>query len=184
MRVGSNHIVDKRTTVTKTRNGEQQTTDWYLFRIPLDQPQKIVGNISDFSSVRFMRMFMADFAEAEVLRFATLNLVRGEWRVYEQGLTPGETADKSGVISVSAVNFEENNTKVPVNYVLPPGISRETVPGSEQVLQNDEQALAITLENMVSGGARAVYKNTSLDLRNYKHLQMSSMPIRWWTTTA
>lgn len=172
MRVGSNHIVDKRTTVTKTRNGEQQTTDWYLFRIPLDQPQKIVGNISDFSSVRFMRMFMADFAEAEVLRFATLNLVRGEWRVYEQGLTPGETADKSGVISVSAVNFEENNTKVPVNYVLPPGISRETVPGSEQVLQNDEQALAITLENMVSGGARAVYKNTSLDLRNYKHLQM------------
>ena len=172
MQVGLNHIVDKRTTVTKTRNGEQQTTDWYQFRIPVDQWDKKVGNINDFSSIRFMRMFMTDFAEEEVLRFATLNLVRGEWRVYEQSLVAGQAADQSGLISVSAVNFEENNTKTPVNYVLPPGISRETVPGSDQVLQNDEQALAITLENLPSGAARAVYKNTTLDLRNYKHLQM------------
>lgn len=172
MQVGMNHIVDKRTTVTKTRNGQQQTTDWYQFRIPVRQWESKQGTISDFSSIRFMRMFLTGFDREEVLRFATLNLVRGEWRTYEQSLYAGHAPEQSGILSVSAVNFEENNTKQPVNYVLPPGISRETIPGQDQVLQNDEQALALTVENLASGDARAVYKNTNLDLRNYKHLQM------------
>ncbi|MCQ2266489.1 MAG: cell surface protein SprA [Bacteroidaceae bacterium] len=172
MQVGLNHIVDKRTTITKTRNGEQQTTDWYQFRIPVSQWESKMGSIADFSSIRFMRMFLTGFDRPEVLRFATLNLVRGEWRPYEQSLYVGQAPDQSGTLAVSAVNFEENNTKLPVNYVLPPGISRETIPGQDQVLQNDEQSLALTVENLASGDARAVYRNTSLDLRNYKHLQM------------
>lgn len=172
MRVGANNIVEKRTTTIKTRNGQMQNTDWYLFRIPVDQWDSREGNINDFSSIRFMRMFLTGFEEEEVLRFATLNLVRGEWRAYEQSLYAGQAPDQSGTLAVSAVNFEENNTKQPVNYVLPPGISREITPGQDQVLQNDEQALALTVENLASGDARAVYKNTTLDLRNYKHMQM------------
>ena len=73
---------------------------------------------------------------------------------------------------VSAVNFEENNDKQPVNYVLPPGISRAIEPGQDQVLQNNEQALSLTVKELGSGDARAVYKNTHLDLRRYKHLQL------------
>lgn len=170
--VGLNHIVEKRTTSIKTRNGQQQSTDWYLFRIPVDQWESQVGSISDFSSIRFMRMFLTDFEQEEVLRFATLNLVRGEWRAYEQSLYPGQAPSQSGTLAVSAVNFEENNTKTPVNYVLPPGISREITPGQDQVLQNDEQALSMVVENLASGDARAVYKNMSYDMRNYRHLQM------------
>ena len=40
------------------------------------------------------------------------------------------------------------------------------------MLQNNEQALSLTVKELGSGDARAVYKNTHLDLRRYKHLQL------------
>ena len=170
--VGRNYIVDKRTTSAKTRDNNTVHTDWYLFRIPVDHYTAKYGNINDFSSIRFMRMFMTEFEQPQILRFATLNLVRGEWREYEQNLYPGQAPSQTGTMAVSAVNFEENNEKTPVNYVLPPGISRVITPGEDQVLQNNEQSLSIVIENLAAGDARAVYKNTTLDLRRYKHLQM------------
>lgn len=172
MNVGQNFIVDKRENTTTTRDGNHLTTKWYLFRIPVEQYEKREGNISDFSSIRFMRMFMTGFEKPVVLRFATLNLVHGEWRSYEQSLYANHVPDVSGNLSVSAVSFEENNEKTPVNYVIPPGISRVVDPGQQQILQDNEQSLALTVENLASGDARAVYKNTSLDLRRYRHLQM------------
>lgn len=172
MEVGRNFIVDKRETSPTTRNNKPSPTTWYLFRIPVDQYEKKEGNINDFSSIRFMRVFMTGFDAPIVLRLATFNLVHGEWRSYEQALYSGKAPETSGTLSVSAVNFEENNEKTPVNYVIPPGISRVIDPGQEQILQDNEQALALTVQNLASGDARAVYKNTTLDLRRYKHLQM------------
>jgi cell surface protein SprA len=75
-------------------------------------------------------------------------------------------------MAVSAVNIEENNDKTPVNYVLPPGISRVTDPSQPQLVENNEQALNIVVRNLSHGEVKAVYKNTSLDLRQYKRLQM------------
>lgn len=172
MQVGTNYIVDKRVANVVLRDGTTTECTWYLFRIPLDQYEKKEGGITDFSSIRFMRMYMTGFQNPVVLRMATFNLIYGEWREYEQALYVGKSPDASGKVSVSAVNFEENNEKQPVNYVIPPGISRVVDPGQEQLLQNNEQALAMTIENLSSGDARAVYKNTTLDLRRYKHLQM------------
>lgn len=172
MQVGQNYIVDSRTINAKTRDGKTPETKWYLFRIPIEQYERRFGNISNFSSIRFMRMFMTGFNQPAVLRLATLNLVRGEWRDYEQPLYTTGLGGQSGQMVVSAVNFEENNEKTPVNYVLPPGISRSLEPGQEQVLENNEQALSLTIKDLSSGDARAVYKNTQLDLRRYKHLQL------------
>lgn len=172
MQVGQNYIVDKRVASQKTRDGVVRDYTWYLFRIPVDQYERREGGISDFSSIRFMRMFMTGFSQPVVLRLATLNLVHGEWRAYEQALYQGMAPETSGVLEVSAVNFEENNEKEPVNYILPPGISRVVDPGQSQILQNNEQSLALTVKQLASGDARAVYKNTNLDLRRYKHLQM------------
>ena len=172
MQVGQNYIVDKRVASQKTWDGVVRDYTWYLFRIPVDQYERREGGISDFSSIRFMRMFMTGFSQPVVLRLATLNLVHGEWRAYEQALYQGTAPETSGVLEVSAVNFEENNEKEPVNYILPPGISRVVDPGQSQILQNNEQSLALTVKQLASGDARAVYKNTNLDLRRYKHLQM------------
>lgn len=170
MVVGQNYIVDKRTASVKLRNGKTEEATWYQFRIPVREYQKRVGGISDFTSIRFMRMFLTDFEKPIVLRFGTFDLVRGEWRQYQQSLT--NAASTSGTMAVSAVSIEENNDKTPVNYVLPPGITREQDPTQPQLVQSNEQALAITVHNLGNKESKAVYKNTTLDIRQYKRLQL------------
>ncbi len=168
--VGQNFIVDKREASVKLRNDTTETVTWYQFRIPVDDYEKNVGGITDFTSIRFMRMFLTNFQKPIVLRFGTLDLVRGEWRIYEQSL--GNGGGETGKMAVSAVNIEENNDRVPVNYVLPPGIKREQDPTQPQLTEANEQALDIQVTNLSNGEAKAVYKNTNLDLRQYKRLQM------------
>ena len=174
LEVGKNFIVDKRVASVGLRNGKTEEATWYLFRIPLKTPdgqgRQRFGNISDFTSIRFMRMFMTNFENPIVLRFASLDLVRGEWRVYEQNLNP--SAANTGTINVSAVNIEENNDKLPVNYVLPPGISRVVDPSQPQLREQNEQSMDIVVNNLSTGEAKAVYKNMTLDVRQYKRLQM------------
>jgi cell surface protein SprA len=104
-----------------------------------------------------------------VLRFGSLDLVRGEWRIYNKPLS---TTSESGTLEVSAVNIEENNNKQPVNYVVPPGISRVTDPSQPQLTEANEQALNMVVKNLSAGESKAIYRNTVLDLRQYKHLQM------------
>ena len=168
--MGRNFIVDKRTASAALRKGGSETVTWYQFRIPLEEFQKRVGNISDFTSIRFMRMFLTDFEKPVVLRFGTFDLVSGKWRQYTQNLT--NAASTSGTMAVSAVSIEENNNKVPVNYTLPPGIDRGQDPSQPQLVQQNEQALSMSVSNLGTGESKAVYKNTTLDLRQYKRLQM------------
>lgn len=170
--VGHNYIVDKRTSSVKLRNGNTEEVNWYQFRVPLDEYQKRVGDINDFTSIRFMRMFLTGFEQPVILRFATLDLVKAEWRSYEQALYQGEMPATAGSLEISAVNIEENNDKTPVNYVLPPGVSRVIDPAQSQLAEDNEQALSLTAKNLAAGDARAVYKNMNLDMRQYKHLQM------------
>ncbi len=172
MVVGRNHIADKRTATVKLRNGNTEECTWYLFRIPLTSYEQKVGNIQDFTSIRFMRMFLTGFQEDVILRLATLDLVHGDWRTYEQALYTGEAPAQNATLEVSTVNIEENNDKTPVNYVLPPGISRVTDPTQTQLVESNEQAMSMVARNLSPGDARAVYKNCSYDMRRYKHLQM------------
>ena len=166
--VGTNHIVDKREYSQTWRDNTKSSVTWYQFRIPVDEFESRQGNINDFSSIRFMRMFLTGFKKPIVLRFGTLDLVRGEWRTYDQQLS----AASGGTLEASAVNLEENAEKTPVNYVLPPGISREQDPSQPQLVESNEQALSLVVKNLTSGEAKAVYKNTTLDLRQYKRIQM------------
>ena len=166
--VGTNHIVDKREYSQTWRDNTKSSVTWYQFRIPVDEFESRQGNINDFSSIRFMRMFLTGFKKPIVLRFGTLDLVRGEWRTYDQQLS----AASGGTLEASAVNLEENAEKIPVNYVLPPGISREQDPSQPQLVESNEQALSLVVKNLTSGEAKAVYKNTTLDLRQYKRIQM------------
>ena len=169
MQVGRNFISDVHEASVALRNGQRETVKWYQFRIPLTQYTERVGGISDFTSIRFMRMFLTQFQQPIVLRFGSLDLVRGEWRPYEQQLSTGAN---SGTLEVSAVNIEENSDKRPVNYVLPPGISRVTDPSQPQLTEANEQAMSMVVKNLSQGEAKAVYRNTTLDLRLYKHIQM------------
>ena len=166
--VGNNFIVDKREYTQTMRDQTRSTVTWYQFRIPVDEFESRQGNINDFSSIRFMRMFLTGFKKPIVLRFGTLDLVRGMWRTYDQQLG----AANGGTLEASAVNLEENAEKMPVNYVMPPGIKREQDPSQPQLVEANEQALSLVVKDMSSGESKAVYKNSTLDIRQYKRIQM------------
>lgn len=171
--VGENFIADKRTSLVRLSNGTTESVTWYQFKIPVKQYQRRVGAINDFKTIRFMRMYMTGFKESVVLRFGTLQLVRGEWRSYEQDLSdPKMPPAVKGKLEVSTVNIEENSDRDPVNYTLPPGVSRVLDPSQPQIRQENEQALSLKVTDLAAQDARAVYKNTNYDLRQYKRLQL------------
>ena len=178
MEVGQNHIADiYEATNIALANGEHGSVKWYQFRIPIKQPDRVIGSIEDFSSIRFMRMFLRDFQRPIVLRFATLDLVKGEWRTYTQSIqAPGEyqpnDVSNGTTLDISAVNIEENGRRSPVPYVIPPGITQEQIVGTTAVTKLNEQSLQMTVHNLVDGDARAIYKTADFDLRQYKYLKM------------
>lgn len=168
--VGNNYIVDSREVKVPLRNGTEGRVTWYQFKIPVRSGKRI-GNIYDFKSIRFMRMFLTDFKQDTFLRFGTLQLVRGDWRVYEQNLD--ESIPKgNGTIDISTINIEENGERQPVNYVLPPGVTRMSDPDQTQLIKENEQAMSIRVIDLDAKDARAIYKNTMYDLRRYKRIQM------------
>jgi cell surface protein SprA len=173
MAVGSNFITDAITSNVELKNGKTEAVTWYQFKIPIRANPEAIGGINDFKSIRFMRMFMTNFANTAHLRLATLDLVRGEWRSYDQPLNPRNVnPTTNATLDIQAVNIEENASKSPVNYVLPPGITRETDPGQPQLLLENEQSMDLRVTNLAPSDARAVYKATTYDMRQYKRLQM------------
>ncbi len=178
MQIGSTqYLVDKRTTSVKLPNDQSKTVNWYLFRIPIREYYAKVGNIPDFKSIRFMRMFLHNFNEPVVTRFARLELVRNQWRQFNNDLTsngvyaplPNTT---NTVVSTGAVSIEENDKRTPVNYVSPCDVVREQVISNNLNLQENEQAMSLVFKNLLPKDSRAVFKTINYDLNQYKQLAM------------
>lgn len=173
MQVGQNHIADMMETTKKLDNGNTETIKWYQFKIPLSQPDKVVGDMGDMSSMQFMRLVMTNCEDTTILRFASLDLVRGEWRKYTEPLVEPDGHTASGTtFSTNSVNIEENDRRTPVNYVLPPSVDRVVDPSNPQLRQLNEQAYSLKVEELANGDARAVYKTLNMDFRNYRRLRM------------
>ena len=176
MEVGRQHITEKKVRTVTLRDGSTQEVTWYQFKIPLKGDSasvKKVGSIRNWKSIRFMRMYLTGCEKETYLRFATLDLVRGDWRQYTRDLAPiGMPVNAGASIDVQTVNIEENSTRTPVNYVLPPGVSRQTDPGQAQLIAQNEQAMVMRVMNLSPHDAKAMYKNTGYDMRQYKNLQM------------
>ena len=171
--VGQNFIVDQ---IEAEVSGFDKNVRWYQFRIPLGEWEARMGDIEDFKSIRFMRVLLSGFEQEVILRFATFDLLRGEWRRYNFDISetnPNTTIQPGGTtFEVSAVNYEENSERTPINYILPPGIDRVIDPGNPQVAHLNEQSLSLKIGNLDDAGGRAVFKNVQLDLRQYKNIEM------------
>ena len=172
------YITDKRTVTAKLADGTSVNENWFLFRIPIKNYSGKVGQIPDFKSIRFVRMYMTDFEDSIVMRFASLDLVRNQWRTftYELDTTGSYTplpANSSTKINVLAVNVEENSSRQPIPYKIPPGIERVQLLGNNGVnLLQNEQSMSLKLTNVTKGESRAVFKTLNLDLRQYGQLSM------------
>lgn len=171
--VGQNNIVDK---TTANVNGE--SVDWYLFRIPVRQPDRVEGDITGFKSIRWLRTYLTDFEQPVVLRMANFRMVGSQWRVFqeslfERGLFEIPEPDNSNV-TVDVVSIEENSqgssTESP--YVLPPGIFRDRDNTSTVERRLNEQSLRVCVEDLGAKDARAVFKNVTLDLVQFERIKM------------
>ncbi len=176
MKVGENYITDKRVAYPNVPNGNDKQVTWYQFKIPIRDFSKRVNNIRNFRSIRFIRMFMKDWEERVVLRFARLELIRGDWRRYTDfGLAEGEYLQDDPPetnFNIGAVNIEENANRDPIDYVLPPGINREVNNRSTNLSKLNEQSLSLEACNLQDGDARAAYRNMEMDIRRYKRVKM------------
>lgn len=174
--IGNNFISDSFEQIVTTADGEERPIRWYQFKIPVREFQDRVGGISDFRSIRFIRMYMKNWSEEATLRFARLELIRGEWRKYLGSLnTPDEVEPGDPdptTFSISAVNIEENGNRDPIPYVTPPGIIREIDVATANQRQLNEQSISLEVCNLQDGDARGAYRNVNFDMRMYKHLKM------------
>lgn len=176
MQVGTNYIINKMEADVKLPNGSQSKETWYQFKIPIQEYNSKVGGISDFRSIRFMRMFLTGFQDSLVLRFARLELGRNNWRRYLFSLQdPGENIPENDntEFSVLSVSLEENSNRQPIPYVIPPGVNRQQANvSSGQNIQLNEQALSLQLCNLKDGDARAVFKEVNVDMRQFNGMRM------------
>ncbi len=175
LQVGQNHIIDVKSTPITLSNGATRNTTWYQFRIPvrnITDSQRING-ITDFNSIRFIRMFLTQFKMPVVLRFGELELVRGDWRRYTKVLpsttTPVnlDTAELNK-FEVGVVSIEQNQER----YALPPGILREQLQGTNRIQRQNEQSVTLKVTDLPADDVRTIYKNISIDMRRYKKLRM------------
>ncbi len=177
MVVGRNFIVDAIEYTATFANGEKSPVTWYQFKIPVTDYERVIGSMRDFKSIRFLRMFMRDFDEDVIMRFARLELVRSEWRKYNLTFFEGGERitipeEEDGTFEISSVSIEENAGKEPVNYVLPPGFDRVIDPANPQLTQLNEQSMVLRVRELADGDARATYKDVTLDMRQYRKLKM------------
>ncbi|GAB3168566.1 T9SS outer membrane translocon Sov/SprA [Telluribacter humicola] len=170
--IGKGFIVDK--TVADGAN-------WYLFRVPVKEFTRKFGNINGFKSIRFVRMYLTEFEQPVVLRFAQLQMVGQQYRKYTSDLdAPGlqevpEPYDAKftvGTVSIEE-NSQANNAEKKYLYAVPPGWQRDqdfTQPQGN--FQLNEQAMSLCVTELRDGDSRAVFKNVNLDLQFRKRLRM------------
>jgi len=173
LKKGIGYVVDEKTTSVTLKDGTPQETTWYQFRVPVRSGTPING-ISDFNSIRFIRMFLTNFKMPIVIRFGELDLVRGDWRRYVRSLDQTISTDKEltqeelNNFEVGVVSIEQNEG----SYIQPPGIERERLQGTTNVQLQNEQSVTLKVNELKPNEVRAIYKNISVDLRRFKQLKM------------
>ncbi len=148
-----------------------------VFRL-INTRQK-VGNIPDFKSIRFIRMFVTGFEDSVVvMRFGKLELVRNQWRKFTYnidttGMYTNLPTNDPTTVNILAVNLEENDQRQPIPYRIPPGIERQQQLSNNNVqLFLNEQALSVQICDLQKDQARGVFKTMNLDMRQYGRLLM------------
>ena len=119
---------------------------------------------------------MTGFSNEVTVRFGALDLVRGDWRRYTSTLDPTDlnVGDDGTDLDVLAVNLQENNDRCPINYVVPPGVQQEQLYNNNTVINQNEQSLSLRVsgDGLEPLDSRAVFKNVSVDMRQFKKLKM------------
>lgn len=152
-------------------NGDSRNVRWYQFRVPVQGAHvKAIGGINDLRSVRFTRIYLKEFQEATVFRFGTLDLVRSDWRRFTQALDKNDPTpdDPQTDFSVGIIGTLENEG----SYQRPPGVEPEQLFNNNTVVRQNEQSLVVKVCDLETEDSKAVFKNISVDMRQFKRIRM------------
>jgi cell surface protein SprA len=174
--VGNNYITNVYESSFTDANNNPKSVLWYQIKIPINSFEQKIGSIEGFNSIRFMRTILKGFSAPVVCRMARMELVRSDWRQFDGvGALPGDYIGGPGdgaTFDLSAVNIQENGTKTPINYVIPPGVNQQQNVQTTNLVLLNEQALVLRTCGLQDGYAKAAYKNITNDVRSYKHMKM------------
>jgi len=170
----SDYITDTKEINVTLQNNEVIPVRWVQFKVPINSPTPLTTNPADFRSIRFMRMFLSGFEQDIILRFGTLDLIRGDYRKYQLPLDANaqDPVNSTTTFENYAVNIEENENRLPIPYVLPPGVYREQLNNNNNIIRENEQSISLKVTELDKDDGRAVYKNFNVDMRQYKNLEM------------
>ncbi len=163
-------------------NGDKINTRWIQFKIPIKKQYyqsskyssyfESVNNMEDLRSVRFIRLAIKGFSQPVVFRFGTLDLVRGDWRMYNRNINQNIVESQNTTVDISTVNILENENRIPINYVLPPTIQREQINNNNTIVRQNEQSLSFRVCDLQPMDSRGIFKNVEVDMRQYKKIKM------------
>jgi cell surface protein SprA len=166
----------------KLANGNTSQSRWIQFKVPIfpeyyegtrySNFYSAINGISDLKTIRFIRLAIKGFSNPITLRFATLDLVKTDWKRYNLPLNNDNTINRETNFEIGSVNILDNENRSPINYVLPPGVEREEIMNNNSIIRQNEQSMSLKIQDLKPQDSRAVYKNINLDLRNYKKLKM------------
>jgi len=178
MNIGTNYIIDKKQVPVNLVDGTTRNEIWYQFRIPIAEYERKVGQIPDFKSIRFIRMFLTGFADSVVMRFGELQFTRNVWRKFQYKIdTTGmyTQVNPAGTeFNQGAVNIEENDKRDPLPYRTPTEVERvQTTSNNGVNLLQNEQSMSLQFCNLGKGDARGVFQTfANRDLRQFRKLSM------------
>ncbi|GFR75437.1 cell surface protein SprA [Elysia marginata] len=170
----SKYVASIKETTVQTIDNNTIKSRWIQYKIPITKPDKIIGNLNDLRSVSHIRLFLSGFDSPIVVRFGTLDLVGKSWRTYEESLQSNNDnpKDDGTKFEVNTVNIQENETRKPIPYKLPPNIKRQVLNVNNSFVRQNEQSLSLNIQHLEKEDARAVFRRVDYDFRQYKNLEL------------
>ncbi len=179
---GSNGKLDERANgyvVSKLTSAVSDEVTWYQIRIPIRTNASIVNNMSDFKSIRFLRMVLTGWEKPVVLRMAQFQMVGSLWRpidslTTDKGIIYSPETKGLSKVQLSTVNIEENGSPPAgvTPYVVPPGFVRDRDNTSNFNGVQNEQSLRICVDKLEPGDVAPAYKLINFNLINSKKIKM------------
>ncbi len=155
---------------------------WYLYRIPLRRPDRVVGNPL-FSNIQYIRLWVK--GGALKLRIADWRLTGALWQ--KRHPFQASATEQDSVLEVAFVSREENSGP-PDYYTMPPGVlppRQLSNPDPTQDIRLNEQSLVLRVRNLRYGEERMAVRlfPQRLDMLYYRKLKLfvhgdGSMPFR------
>lgn len=151
-------------------NAGSERERWVKIRIPLEAPLERHGTQPTLKDAQAIRLSLTGFSSETHLRLAQFRIISTAWADF---IKPIESADHNHTeLLIGRLSVEEDSDREPIPYASPADVRRDLNNQQLSLTQEDEQALFMRFKNLAPSQPVAAYREFSLDLRHYEHLEL------------